>query len=188
VQAQYNLGQIYARNTESASAAKKALHWMQKAADGGEFAAQYNIGMAHYYGQLGLPQDEAKCEDYMQLAANGGNVMAMGFLSALYTEWVTEAAERGDHFNVTRFGARQKKWEKLATGIHGDEDLMQTVNARMTSYVGKLPGEQTHADGKVKSLFHHTEDQMGQRTRKKQQLKLQRALKQLKKDKQQQHK
>jgi len=96
----------------------QALQWYQKAADGGNADAMFNLGSLHMMG-LGVPVDYQAAIRWFRAAADRGDARAMNQIGALYGEgrgvqrdyaealrWIRKAADEGEPTamnNVGRF-------------------------------------------------------------------------------------
>jgi TPR repeat protein len=94
----------------------KALPLLQKAADAGDPAAIFNLGLLYKNGQ-GVPQDYSKARPFFQKAAEAGNAAAMYNLGRLYMyglgidkdytkayEWYQKGAAAGDSYAINGLG------------------------------------------------------------------------------------
>jgi TPR repeat protein len=85
-----------------------AIEWYTKAAEQGEPAAQYHLGLMYAQGQ-GIPMDYVKAADWYRQAAEQGNAAAQNGLGVLYAQgqgvqpdmvqayrWFAMAAESGN--------------------------------------------------------------------------------------------
>lgn len=98
----YRMGYEYSQKGQN----DKAFHWMKKAADSGNIAAQNNIGLSYLHG-LGVKKDVAKAFNYFEKAANQGLSYAQSELAMLYYQqkqytkaydWWSVAAEQEDEY------------------------------------------------------------------------------------------
>ena len=89
--------------------AQDDLDTVRQAADQGDAAAQYNLGLMYTKGE-GVPKDEAEAVKWYRLAAEQGYAKAQGALGAMY------ALGRG----VLKDSVRAHMWFNIA-GANGDE-------------------------------------------------------------------
>ena len=59
------------------------MEWYRKAAEQGNAAAQYNLGVRYETGRGGLPKDEAKAVEWYRKAAEQGDADARNNLRRL---------------------------------------------------------------------------------------------------------
>ena len=83
VDAQYNLGLMYANGEGVPQDYAEAVKWYRLAAEQGLADAQYSLGLAYGYGR-GLPQDCAEAVMWYRLAAEQGDAMAQLSLGIMY--------------------------------------------------------------------------------------------------------
>jgi uncharacterized protein len=83
VNAQFMLGEMYARGEGVPQDYGQAATWFRKAADQGDAAAQFILGMM-YDGGNGLPQDHDQATAWYRKAANNGHALAQFNLSVMY--------------------------------------------------------------------------------------------------------
>lgn len=62
------------------------IEFYQLLAHKGDMQAQVGLGQLHYQGGRGIYLDHQKALQYFQLAANGGNAIAMAYLGKIYLE------------------------------------------------------------------------------------------------------
>lgn len=102
---------------------KLAIHWLKKAAEGGDLVAQYNLGAAFFNG-AGVPKDEKAAMEWLRKAAVGGNAGAQETLGRLILidtknkaeamKWLSLAAAQG-HPKATKLleSLREEKLREL---------------------------------------------------------------------------
>ena len=108
VDAQFNLGVMYAEGYGVPQDYVEAGTWYRLAADQGDAKAQFNLGVMYAEG-YGVPQDAAEAVAWYRLAAERGDPEAQNNLGGMYAEgrgvpqdaaeavaWYRLAAERGD--------------------------------------------------------------------------------------------
>ena len=83
LEAQCELGLIYAEGRGVAGDDARAVHWFWKAAEQGHIAAQYNLGIMHQEGR-GTPKNDVAAVQWHQKAAEQGHVEALCSLGRLY--------------------------------------------------------------------------------------------------------
>ena len=74
-QAQYNLGERYARGMGVPQNFAEAVKWFRRAAEQGHAWAQYELGVMYRKGE-GVPQDDAEAAKWYRRAAEQGNSAA----------------------------------------------------------------------------------------------------------------
>ncbi|MDR0234005.1 MAG: SEL1-like repeat protein [Zoogloeaceae bacterium] len=107
-QAQYALGEAYAKGLGVARDDAEAVQWYQKAAEQGHINAQYDLGWRYSQGQ-GVARNDAEAVKWYRRAAEQGNADAQRSLGEMYEQgrgvaqdeaeavkWYREAAEQGD--------------------------------------------------------------------------------------------
>ena len=72
VDAQYNLGVMYAIGQDVPQDDAQAVQWYRKAAEQGDAEAQYNLGLMYYKGE-GVRQDLALAQEWFGKACQNGN-------------------------------------------------------------------------------------------------------------------
>ena len=100
------------KNKDYTSAIKEFI----KAADQGDAAAQYRLGILYHNGQ-GVPQDYAQAATWYRKAADQGNALAQSNLGVLYdngqgvpqdyaqaTAWYRKAADQGNALAQSNLG------------------------------------------------------------------------------------
>ena len=85
MQAQVNLGAMYADGLGVARDAVEAVRWFRVAADRGHAGAQYNLGFAYGEGR-GVARDDAEAVRWLRLAADQGHPLAQATLGFAYAE------------------------------------------------------------------------------------------------------
>lgn len=116
VDAQYNIGAIYAQGDGVTRDQTEALVWWRKAADGGSASAQNQLGFAYTYGS-GVETNLAEGVRWYRLAAEQGNPIAQANLGAAYgagrgiqqnwelsTKWYRLSAEHGFPLGLSNLG------------------------------------------------------------------------------------
>ena len=83
IEAQFNLGFMYAKGQGVRQDYQKALEWYEKAANQGDTKAQYNLGFMFNKGQ-GLRQDYRKAAEWYEKAANQGHTKAQFNLGIMF--------------------------------------------------------------------------------------------------------
>ncbi|MCI0701156.1 MAG: serine/threonine-protein kinase [Planctomycetia bacterium] len=83
VNAQNNLGVLYARGEGVEQDYAKAREWYEKAAEQGHAPAQFNLGGLYAAGQ-GVPQDYVKAREWYEKAAEQNHASAQSNLGRLY--------------------------------------------------------------------------------------------------------
>ena len=91
----------------------EAVKWYRKAADQGDAAAQFNLGVMYATGQ-GVPQDYAEAVKWYRKAAEQGHAGAQYNLGVMYDQWARCAAGlrcrahvvRPRGITLSRFGGR----------------------------------------------------------------------------------
>jgi uncharacterized protein len=73
----------YGRALERAGNNAEAIRWYQQAADQGNAAAQYSLGLMHEKGRGGLAKDDAEAIRWYKKAADQGNAAAQFKLTSL---------------------------------------------------------------------------------------------------------
>ena len=112
VEAQYNLGMLYATGESVGQSAAEAAKWYRRAAEQHHVDAQYQLGLMYITGR-GVPKDDAEAARWWLLAARQGNVdaqVAVGFMYSIghgvpldhvrAYAWIRTAALQGS--NVAR--------------------------------------------------------------------------------------
>lgn len=107
VNAQYNLGRMYAKGKGVSRDFAKAVHWFRKAADQGYVSAQYNLGVMYDNGQ-GVDKSYTDAIQWYHKAADQGHPKAqfsLGFMNAngqgvtqnfeKTIKWYGKAADQG---------------------------------------------------------------------------------------------
>ena len=160
VQAQFNLGLLYAKGLGVPQDYAKAMRWYRLAAEQGYADVQNNFGVM-YENSEGVPQDYAEALRWYRKAAEQGDAIAQFDLALMYVrgrgvpqddaeavKWLRRAAEQGDAENVQHIlgfvyhegqGVPQDNvqalmWFSLAAG-QGDEQAAQfrdTITRDMT--------------------------------------------------------
>jgi hypothetical protein len=108
VQAQYNLGLMYANGEGVSEDDAEAVKWYRLAADQGLSPAQSNLGLMYSAG-MGVPVNNAEAVKWYHLAADQGNAIAQFNLGVMYANgegvpsnsviayaWLNIAAASGD--------------------------------------------------------------------------------------------
>jgi len=108
VEAQYNLGLMYARGDGVPQDYNEAVKWYTKAAEQGDAAAQLNLGVMYHEGH-GVSQDYKEAFKWCSRAAKQGNHLAQYNLCNMYysgrgvkqdfreaVKWCAKAAEQGN--------------------------------------------------------------------------------------------
>ena len=108
VDAQNNLGTMYANGEGVPQDYKEAMKWYRLAAEQGDAFAQYALGDMYANGQ-GVSQDEGEAMKWFRMAAEQGNANAQHNLGDMYADgrgasqdegeavkWYRAAAEQGD--------------------------------------------------------------------------------------------
>jgi TPR repeat protein len=85
VEAQFNLGVMYAQGKGVPQDYAQAAAWYRKAADQSDVRAQNNLGLMYDKGQ-GVPQDYAEAAAWYRKAADQGFAYAQHNLGALYRD------------------------------------------------------------------------------------------------------
>ena len=110
VDAQNNLGTMYANGEGVPQDYKEAMKWYRLAAEQGDAFAQYALGDMYANGQ-GVSQDEGEAVKWYRMAAEQGDAFAQCALGVMYADgrgvsqdegeamkWFRMAAEQGDAF------------------------------------------------------------------------------------------
>jgi TPR repeat protein/AAA+ superfamily predicted ATPase len=116
VDAQFTLGQRYARGMGVEKSDAQAANWFQRAADQGHIEAQRYLAFAHLHGR-GMAKDEAEGVRWLRLAADGGDAPSQRQLGFHYAtgngvafdpsegvRWFRLAAEQGDYLAQYNLG------------------------------------------------------------------------------------
>ena len=85
VNAQHNLGSMYAEGTGVPQGHVEAVRWYREAAEQGHVDAQNNLG-AMYAKGTGVPQDDAEAVKWLRKAAEQGHANAQFNLGAMYAK------------------------------------------------------------------------------------------------------
>ena len=101
-------GQLYLGDLYFLRDDEKAARWYRKSAEQGNAEAQFNLGVAYYYG-IGVSRDYAEAARWFSRSAWQGNSDAQGWLGNLYKEgqgvtrdyheavkWYRKSAEQGN--------------------------------------------------------------------------------------------
>lgn len=83
VEAQYNLGAMYAVGDGIEQDDAKAVVWFQKAADQGDASAPYNLGIMYDHGR-GVEKDDRQAAKWYRKAAEQGVAYAQYNLANMY--------------------------------------------------------------------------------------------------------
>jgi TPR repeat protein/SpoVK/Ycf46/Vps4 family AAA+-type ATPase len=115
-EAQFTLGQRYARGLGVLKNDAQAAHWFQCAAESGHNQAQRYLAFAHLNGR-GLPKNEAEGVRWLRIAAEGGDAPSQRQLGFHYAtgsgtpfdpgegvHWFRLAAENGDYLAQYNLG------------------------------------------------------------------------------------
>jgi TPR repeat protein len=158
-QAQWELGEIYARGDGVTRSYKEAAIWYRRAAEQGSAEARAALGELYQAGQ-GVSKDLAEASKWFQLAASQGNVRGQYSLGFMYetgrglaqdqvqaAKWYRLAAEQGEPVAQYDLGQRYDlgvgvpvdrvealKWLTLAAA-QGQSDAAETrekVKSKMT--------------------------------------------------------
>lgn len=110
VDAQFHIGQRYAKGTGVDKNETEAAHWFRRAADSGHAGAQRNLAFAHWHGR-GMPKNQAEGIRRLRIAAGWGDAPARRQLGYHYAtglgvpkdeneavRWFRLAADQGDFF------------------------------------------------------------------------------------------
>ena len=85
IEAQYNLGVMYAQGQGVPQDDGQAIQWFRRAADQGYASAQYNLGLIYALGQ-GVPQDDGQAIQWFRRAADQGHAPAQYSLGVMYAQ------------------------------------------------------------------------------------------------------
>jgi TPR repeat protein len=112
VEAQYNLGAMYANGKGVIQSYEEAFKWYRKSSEQGFAEAQCNLGTMYYEGQ-GVPQDYKEAFKWMKKAAEQDHAEAQCNLGTMYgtvksdheeaLKWYKKAAEQGHTPGQERF-------------------------------------------------------------------------------------
>ena len=101
VDAQYELGQMYAQGLGTTQDFEQALHWYLLAATQGHAKAQFNLGFLHAHGQ-GVEQDYVKAYEWYAISDASGYALAKQNLDYIGKKLTPEELElaqwRADSF------------------------------------------------------------------------------------------
>ncbi len=78
------MGQVAIDRIETCARNRAELQRLKEAAEAGDVEAQYKLGQAYNYGQLGLAMDERKAAELFRPAADAGHAMSQCWLGMLY--------------------------------------------------------------------------------------------------------
>jgi TPR repeat protein len=123
VEAQYNLGALYANGAGVPQDYTTSRQWYEKAAAQGLAAAQHNLGLLYQNGN-GVPQDYAKARQWWEKASAQGLAAAQNNLGMLYR----------DGQGVPQNDMRAYMWFNVAAASTG---LAQKTAADNRDYVAR---------------------------------------------------
>ncbi|HTD03779.1 tetratricopeptide repeat protein [Undibacterium sp.] len=116
LEAQHNLGRLYAYGLGTPKDGTKALYWYTKAANQGYAPAQYGLGVIYSSGD-GVPMDDVQAVSWWRKAADQGNANAQHALAIMYAgghgvpkdyaqavAWYRKAIESGSVLSVFNLG------------------------------------------------------------------------------------
>lgn len=155
VEAQRILGGIYLAKVSPPNYLE-GIKWTRKAAEGGDAAAQYNLGLAYLRG-VGVTADAKEAAGWVDKAARQGNAAAEDCVGVMYYmglgvdvdqltawQWLLAAAKQGLPLGEVDLGAA------YVEGIKGNED-----DPRALELFKELGGEQ--AATKLRQSGQHRE-------------------------------
>ncbi|MDA8136526.1 MAG: tetratricopeptide repeat protein [Desulfobacteraceae bacterium] len=117
VNAQFNLGWMYAEGRGVPQNSKQAVYWYSRAAGQGDASAQFNLGMMYDNGE-GVAQDDQQAAHWYAKAAEQGIAVAQYNLGIMY--------DRGQ--GVVQSFQQAYLWLSLAAA-QGLEDAVETRDA-----------------------------------------------------------
>ena len=145
-EAQYDLGECYAKGNGVEKDEAEAVKWYRAAAEQGYARAQYNLGVCHAFGS-GVGKDAAESVKWFRAAAEGGHAEAQYNLGVCYAfgigagkdaaeavKWYRAAAEQG------HAEAQYNLGERYAKGNGVGKDAAESVKWY------RAAAEQGHAD------------------------------------------
>lgn len=115
-EAQNELGICYANGQGIAQSSTQAVYWCNKAAEQGNAAAQYNIGLWYYAGKHGLSKDYKKATYWFAKSADQNYALAMTNMGVCY--YLGQGVEK-DVWKAADL------WEKAANA--GDENAKKNL-------------------------------------------------------------
>jgi len=154
VNAQCNLGYLYAQGDLVTQDYVQAVYWWEKAATKGNSDAQYNLGTAYEAG-TGVEHDRFQAAKWWRRAAEKGHAMAQWRLSICYTDgkWVKPDPERAAHWRtlamMSGYTGDQKKGAGGSLKNLNSGESLSPVFSPSYSVISDLPiaSEYTSPDG-----------------------------------------
>ena len=104
----------------------EAVKWWRKAAEQGDEAAQYNLGIAYANG-IGVPQDDIKAYALLHLAENGEGVRKDNV--AAYAWFSLETGTIADGIQALRDLAKSMTPEQIAEAQELSKELLKKIEA-----------------------------------------------------------
>lgn len=117
VQAQVQVGNMYAEGEGVAQDYAQALRWFRMAAEKGNAEAENDVGMFHLMG-MGVKQDPAEGARWLRKAAGHGNEVAERNLGMMYLQGMGVAQDRKQGI----------EWLRKAAA-HGDDEAKSALKA-----------------------------------------------------------
>ena len=104
--AQFNLGNMYAKGLGVPQDSAEAVHWYYEAADSGDAGFQFNLGNMYANG-TGVPQDSVEAYMWLTLATS----RAFGNAQTMYDNMRKDAAKKMNPQQIAEAQRRAQEWK-----------------------------------------------------------------------------